>query len=104
MGATSTSVLLLVALAFSSCGDSTKDDREPRSFIATADTFIDESYPSANFGASTTLEVDRNPAQWSLFRFEVSGTDGPIEAAFLRLYIDNGSDGTGGVAWKVHGD
>jgi hypothetical protein len=64
-------------------------------FNPVADTFIDRSNPSVNYGTSETLQLDLGPeynpddTQHAYLRFEVAGVDGHVSTATLRLYCGN---------------
>lgn len=68
-------------------------------FSATDDATIMESEPSANFGVSGRLLVDRSPdPAHSLIRFDVSGLGGQsVQRAVLRLHTLDRSDRGGTV-------
>ena len=81
----------------------------PTSFTFTpvADTYVNESSPTANYGASTALRADASPINRSYLRFSVQGLGGPVKSATLRVYA-NSSSGTGhdvrGVADNTWGE
>lgn len=51
-----------------------------------ADTFIDDDYPSINFGANETLYVDAQPEKVAYLKFDLSSLSGEIiTSATLRL-------------------
>ncbi|HEV7205806.1 MAG TPA: DNRLRE domain-containing protein [Jatrophihabitans sp.] len=57
-------------------------------FTATADTTVDASQPTVNFGTTSRLTVDNSPVNDVLLRFDVSGTAGcTISTATLRLTV-----------------
>lgn len=60
-------------------------------FPAIADSFVDGTHTSTNYGAATDLSVDASPQQESYLRFAVGGLLGPVRQATLRLYVTNGS-------------
>ena len=60
-------------------------------YAATADSFVDGSLATRNFGASTKMSADTSPQQESYLRFAVGGLLGPVKQATLRLYVANGS-------------
>jgi parallel beta-helix repeat protein len=55
-------------------------------FTAIADSYVDASTPTANFGSSTTLRVDGSPIQTTYLKFDVSGLPSPSSAA-LRVFV-----------------
>lgn len=63
------------------------------SFTPTADTYVSEKNPSANFGTNTTLESDggNGRLEESLLKFDVSGLSNPVITATLRIYATNGT-------------
>ncbi|HLF41226.1 MAG TPA: DNRLRE domain-containing protein, partial [Acidimicrobiia bacterium] len=56
-----------------------------------ADAKVAEASPSTNYGNATTLEVDNSPLLESFIRFPVSGVDGLVSRAVVRLYVTNAS-------------
>ena len=57
---------------------------------AVADARVLEASPTTNSGTLARLDVD-NPGQESYLRFMVSGVNGTIQSATLRLFVTNGS-------------
>jgi len=57
---------------------------------AAADARVLETSPTTNSGTVGRLDVD-NPGQESYIRFTVSGANGAIQNATLRLFVTNGS-------------
>ena len=55
-------------------------------FTAVADSYVDASNPTANFGNSTTLRVDGSPRLTTYLKFDVSGLPSPSSAA-LRVFV-----------------
>jgi len=71
-------------------------------FLPEADTYVDARRPEKNFGLSTRLEADGKPAQISYVRFRVTGIDGMILSATLRLWVLNPSKSIGGTIVQVN--
>lgn len=71
-------------------------------FTASADTYVDASTPTTNYGASAALAVDGSPVQRSFVRFTVANLTEPVTSATLRLHVGNlsgaGSSNGGTVA------
>ena len=63
-------------------------------FGPTADTYVDASLPSSNFGQKSYVRTDASPDVRSLMRFDVQGINGYVTSAILRIYANSGS-GTG---------
>jgi len=57
-------------------------------FPAVADSYVDASAPTANFGTATTLRVDGSPVVTTYLKFDVSGLPTPSSAA-LRIVVSN---------------
>jgi hypothetical protein len=71
---------------------------ETLSFVAVADTFVDDSSPTKNFNAETRLRVDAAPVCITYLRFAVTGVGGrPVLGARLRLGV-SGDSAHGGTA------
>ena len=62
-------------------------------FGAEADTQVREFEPSINFGSEPTLRADggTDPLHESYLRFAVTGVEGPVARATLRLYAETGA-------------
>jgi hypothetical protein len=91
-------------------------------FTAVADARVSQASPTTNYGKATTLmaESSAGAAQTSFIRFQVSGIDGPIQSAKLRVfcptngtangpaaYLANSNwteSGTGGINWNNQPD
>jgi PKD repeat protein len=59
-----------------------------------ADSYIDTSKPTTNYGTSTSLRFDGSPVVQSYLKFDLSGVAGTISKATLRVYA-NTSSGAG---------
>src|SRR6266545_3446188 len=57
-------------------------------FTPVADTYVDSSLPSSNFGSSTKLRVDTSPTVRSYLRFNVTGLSGTATAVSLASRED----------------
>jgi hypothetical protein len=71
-----------------------------RSFVATADSWVDASQASTNFGSSAQLRVDGTPVVRSYLKFTVGGTSGNVGRAVLWIYA-NSSQSTGFDVYSV---
>jgi hypothetical protein len=73
----------------------------PNSFTFTpvADSYVNASSTSTNYGTSTTLRVDGSPFVNSYLRFNLSGLSGTVTKATLRIYANSAS--TSGI--QAHG-
>jgi hypothetical protein len=69
-------------------------------FIPVADTYVNASSASTNYGSATTLRLDSSPDVHAYLRFTVSGLSGTITSVKLLLYSTN-SDSVGIRAWSV---
>ncbi len=65
-----------------------------------ADSYVDSSNPSANFGTSTQIRVDGSPIVNSYLRFSVSGLSGTVKQVQLQIFA-NSSLSTGVTASRV---
>jgi len=83
-------MLALLFSLFSFAGSSTAQAQGPFTFAAVADARVLESNPTLNYGTLTRLDVD-SPGEESYIRFTVSGVNGTIQSATLRLFATNGS-------------
>ena len=69
-------------------------------FTPVADTYVDSSSPSSNFGSATTMRMDGSPDVHAYLRFTVAGLSGTITQVRLLVHSNN-SDSTGIRAWGV---
>ncbi len=67
-------------------------------FTPIADAAVDGQLPADNFGLQPHLAVDGSPAKESYLKFDLSGLDGPVSVATLRLYVTNDSEQGGSIA------
>jgi len=55
-------------------------------FNPTADSYVDSSAPSTNYGKSVKLRVDTSPTVNSYLRFNVTGVSGSVTGVTLKVY------------------
>ncbi len=55
-------------------------------FVPVADTYVDSSNPTINYGSSTQIRTDGSPTVNSYIRFSVSGLTGTVTSVTLRIY------------------
>ena len=72
-------------------------------FIPVADSYVDSSQPSANFGSATTLRVDASPSVNSYLRFSVLGASGQ-SISRVRLLVHANSKSTRGLVVRSVAD
>ncbi|HET6354196.1 DUF7594 domain-containing protein [Streptomyces sp.] len=67
-------------------------------FTPVADTYVQGSTPSTNYGTSSQFVVDNSPVRQSFLKFTVSGLTEPVTSAKLRIRTISGNNGsnTGG--------
>jgi hypothetical protein len=65
-----------------------------------ADSYVDASNPSTNYGTSTQLRIDGSPVVRSFLRFDLTGLTGTVTSATLRIYA-NSAQATGYDAYAV---
>ena len=56
-----------------------------------ADTYVESSTPSTNYGTSTQFVVDNSPVRRSFLKFTVSGLTQPVTNAKLRIRTISGT-------------
>ncbi|MEZ4713574.1 MAG: DNRLRE domain-containing protein [Caldilineaceae bacterium] len=67
-------------------------------FTAVADAMVKSSSPTRNYGSVSTIRLrDTEPFYTSYVQFNVSGVDGPVQSAKLRLYVTDASNSGGAV-------
>jgi Glycosyl hydrolase family 99/Calcineurin-like phosphoesterase len=59
--------------------------------VATADTYVDSSAPTVNFGSRSTVYADGQPERAVLVKFAVPPGIGDVTRATLRLYVAGSS-------------
>ncbi|SBW24117.1 Alkaline phosphatase [Candidatus Protofrankia californiensis] len=70
-------------------------------FTPTADTYVQDSTPSTNYGTSTQVVVDNSPVRRTFIRFSVSNLTEPVTSAKLRIHTISGNSGSNnGGTWK----
>jgi hypothetical protein len=60
-------------------------------FSAQADTHVIQAKPDSNYGAERSVLVDGEPVAESYLRFSVTGVNGTVTRARLRLWVTDGS-------------
>ncbi len=79
------------------------EDPQPTSevsFGAAADSYVAKSAPKVNYGSKATLLTDSEPVNGAYLRFTVSGVEGTVNSARLRLWVTNAS-GNGPAAYPT---
>lgn len=71
----------------------------PATFIAEHDGFTDNLLPTQNFGALSSLftRASSGSFRFGYFKFAVAGLSGGVRSATLRLYVVDGTAGSGSV-------
>ncbi|HEY2175358.1 MAG TPA: alkaline phosphatase family protein [Mycobacteriales bacterium] len=78
-------------------------------FSPSADSYVDASRPSTNFGTQLELRTDGSPVMRSYLRFDVQGISGPVTKATLSLVASNSFRGAvtsravSGTSWSETG-
>src|SRR5689334_6943729 len=60
-------------------------------FSATADAYVNQSYPDTNYGTATALRLDSSPVSHAFLRFSVQNVSGSVTGATLRFYANSSS-------------
>lgn len=60
-------------------------------FAPSADSYVNESSPTANSGSATTFRVDGSPIVRTYIRFDVQGLSGTITRVSLRVFANSSS-------------
>ena len=61
------------------------------SFSTSADSYVDSSNSSANYGSLTQFRVDNSPIIHSYLRFAIQGLSGTVTNVTLRIYANSSS-------------
>ncbi|MCB5163775.1 DNRLRE domain-containing protein [Streptomyces bambusae] len=75
-------------------------------FTPTADTYVDATYTTTNFGSSQQLGVDNSPVKQTMMKFAVSGLTQPVTKATLRVHVDDvsGAESSNGGTFRAMSD
>ncbi len=68
-------------------------------YLSTIDTYVSSSSPTQSYSGDNGIKVDLTPEQWSLLRFDLTGSSS-ARRVVLRLYVNNSSD-QGGTIYMV---
>jgi hypothetical protein len=68
-------------------------------FVAAADSYVEENSPTRNRGSSTLLRIDGSPVLNTYLRFDVQGLVDTVTQATLRVCANSSSS----VGYDVHG-
>ncbi len=60
-------------------------------FNSAADSYVNASAPTSNYGTATQIRVDASPVVNSYLKFNVQGSSAPIASAKLRIYANTSS-------------
>jgi hypothetical protein len=58
-------------------------------FTSSADSYVESSNPSTNYGSATQIRVDASPDVRSYLRFNVQGLSGNVTSATLRIFANS---------------
>jgi len=58
-------------------------------FTSAADSYVESSNPSTNYGSATQIRVDGSPDVRSYLQFNVQGLSGTVTSATLRVYANS---------------
>ncbi|MCM8750442.1 DNRLRE domain-containing protein [Thermomicrobiaceae bacterium CFH 74404] len=72
-------------------------------FSPDADTYVEERSPDTSFGAEAELLIDGSPRRETYLRFTVTGIQGPVQRATLRVYVTD-STANGPIAYAASND
>jgi hypothetical protein len=73
-----------------------------RTISAAADTYVDQSLPTRNFGTANTISADATPVRQAFLRFSVTNLPGAVASAQLRLHVKDNGDGPSDHGGTVH--
>ncbi|GAA1293649.1 hypothetical protein Psi02_42830 [Planotetraspora silvatica] len=84
-------------------GDATVASAATATFTPVADTYVDNSVTTTNYGTSAQLGVDNSPVKRMFLRFTVSGVSGTVTGAKLRVHTDDvsGAESPSGGTYKA---
>lgn len=68
---------------------------------SSADAFVNQNYPTKNYGKVQELTTDVSPAKQAFLRFDVGALNGSFVSAKLRLYALNGSPAANGTIKRI---
>jgi hypothetical protein len=61
------------------------------SFMPVADSYVNETSPTTNYGSQTSLRTDGSPILRSYLRFNIQGLSGNVTHATLRVFANTAS-------------
>jgi len=70
-------------------------------FTPVADTYVNEAHPHTSYGDRLDFDVDGKPVKEAYLMFNLSGIDGLVTSAKLRLLVTNASPHSGGSIRQV---
>jgi len=72
-------------------------------FTPVADTYVDSSHASTNYGTSVQLGVDNSETKRLFLKFDLSGVSGTVTSVKLRLHTDDvsGAESNNGGTYKL---
>lgn len=70
-------------------------------FTPVADTYVNEAHPHTSYGDRLDFDVDGKPVKEAYLMFDLSGIDGLVTSAKLRLLVTNASPHSGGSIRQV---
>src|SRR6266540_6519981 len=72
-------------------------------FTPVADTYVQNSTPTTNYGTSSQIVVDNSPVRRMFLKFTVSGLTEVVSSAKLRIHTAGGNSGSnnGGTFSKI---
>src|SRR4051794_28723130 len=84
-------------------GDATVASAATATFTPVADTYVDNSVTTTNYGTSAQLGVDNSPVKRMFLKFTVSGVTGTVTGAKLRVHTDDvsGAESPSGGSYKA---
>ncbi len=91
-------VLLASGAGLSAQTAAETNDSHTTAITATADDYVSQSVPAANYGTRPILRTGGTPRYESFLGFEVAGVANRVEKATLKIYAENTNAGGYGVA------
>lgn len=70
-------------------------------FTAVADTYVQDTTATTNYGTSTQFVVDNSPVRKTFLKFSVSGLTSAVTSAKLRIHVNGTGGSPSGGTWRA---
>jgi len=89
IGVVSTTIAMVVVVSAGNVSAAPVTPAATTTFTATADTYVQDTTPTTNYGTGTQLLVDGSPVDRTFLKFTTTGLVDPVTSAVLRIHTDD---------------